>query len=70
MRKLIFSAIIIATATLFACSKEESIEIPTSLNNSTWCSTTDADTFEQTIVRFTDSENAILSVIKKNLVQT
>ena len=65
MKKLIFSAIIVAATAFIGCSKEESAEIPTSLNNSTWCSATDADTFEQTIVRFTDSENAIWSIIKK-----
>lgn len=65
MRKLIFSAIIIATATLFACSKEESIEIPTALSNSTWCSTINPDTFEQTSVEFIDSKNAVLTVVKR-----
>ena len=65
MRKLIFSAIIIATAVLFACSKEESIEIPATLSNSTWCSTINSDTFEQTTVEFIDSENAVLTVVKR-----
>ena len=65
MRKLIFSAFIVAAATLFACSKDESVEIPTSLTDSIWCSTINPDTFEQTIVEFIDSENAVLSVIKR-----
>ena len=65
MRKLIFSAFIVAIATLFACSKDESVEIPTSLTDSIWCSTINPDTFEQTIVEFIDSENAVLSVVKR-----
>ncbi|MBQ5396207.1 MAG: hypothetical protein IIU59_04945 [Alistipes sp.] len=65
MRKLIFSAFIIAAATLFACSKEESVEIPTSLSNSSWRSTINPDNFQQTVIEFTDSENAIFSVVER-----
>ena len=65
MRKLIFSAFIIAAATLFACSKEESVEIPTSLSNSSWHSTINPDNFQQTVIEFTDSENAIFSVVER-----
>ena len=65
MRKLIFCAFIIAAATLFACSKEESVEIPTSLSNSSWRSTINPDNFQQTVIEFTDSENAIFSVVER-----
>lgn len=65
MRKLIFSAFIIAATTLFACSKEESVEIPATLSNSSWRSTINSDNFQQTVIEFTDSENAIFSVVER-----
>lgn len=64
-RVLFFTAILIATAALFACNKEDKTEIPTSLTNSKWLSTINPDNFEQTVVEFIDSQNAIFSVIKR-----
>ena len=66
MKKLILSAIIIDAAVLAACTKEDKIEIPTLLTNSIWSGVTIPDAFEQIVVKFTDSENAVLSVVKRD----
>lgn len=66
-RMLIITAIILALVALFSCKKDGNIEAPTTLEGSTWCSTINPDTFEQTRVEFTSLGEATYSVIIRGL---
>lgn len=64
-RILIIATILAAFVTFTSCKKGGDVEIPQSLVNTVWCSTIDSDNFQQTIIEFTDSENAIFSVVER-----
>ena len=59
----IFALLLVTFAALISCKKDEEQQVPPTLANSVWSNAVDAN-YEQTIVEFTDAENAIYSVIK------
>ena len=63
-RMLFLSAIIIAAVALVSC-KEDKIEIPKSLEQSTWSSVINPDTFEQTRVEFSSAGNATYTILTR-----
>ncbi len=64
-RILIFTAMLAAFATLISCRKGGDVEIPQTLVNTVWKSTINPDNYQQTVIEFTDSENAIFSIIER-----
>lgn len=64
-RMLILTAIIFAIVALFSCKKENKIDIPKSLEQSTWSSVINPDTFEQTKVEFTSAGNATYTILTR-----
>ena len=60
-RIIILTAMLAALATLFSCEKTlDDGEVPSSLSNTTWSTAKSAA--QQTIIEFTNSENAIYTV--------
>ncbi len=64
-RILIFTAMFAAFATLISCKKGGDVEIPQTLVNTVWKSTINPDNYQQTVIEFTDSENAIFSIVER-----
>lgn len=64
-RMLFLSAIIFAAVALVSCKEENKIEIPKSLEQSTWSSVINPDTFEQTRVEFTSAGNATYTILTR-----
>jgi hypothetical protein len=64
-RILIFTTMLVAFVTLISCEKGSDEQIPKTLVNSVWRSTINPDNFQQTVIEFTDSENAIFSVVER-----
>lgn len=56
---------LVAFVTLISCEKSSDEQIPKTLVNSVWGSTINPDNFQQTVIEFTDSENAIFSVVER-----
>ncbi len=64
-RILIFTTMLALFASLTSCKKGGDLEIPQTLVNTVWKSTINSDNSQQTVIEFTDSQNAIFSVVER-----
>lgn len=64
-RILIFTTMLALFASLTSCKKDGDLEIPQTLANTVWKSTINSDNYQQTVIEFTDSQNAIFSVVER-----